>query len=322
MNRKILFRADAGQSIGYGHFVRTLALADMLKEDFDCVYYTSEPSLSQIEDIRKVCECVPLSEETKLDDFLSSLDGSEIVVLDNYFFTSDYQRAIKSKGCKLICFGTNDRHYYCDILFNFAESDASIFSVEPYTQIKLGIDWAILRKPFREIHPHRPSQRQNRIAICYGGTDQFHLTEKTVQTIQAMPEDMAITLIATDRFGTERFAALQDWGVNCIINATAEQMIETFGKCDFLISSASTIAQEGLACQIPVICGYYVDNQKRMYDYLTKENYVIGLSYMLSDEFQTRLSEILRNREQYLTCIRPYQYGDIKQKYISLFKRL
>lgn len=322
MKRKILFRADAGQSIGYGHFVRTLALADMLKVDFDCVYYTSEPSLSQNEDIQKVCECVPLSEETKFEDFLSSLDGSEIVVLDNYFFTSDYQRAIKEKGCKLICFGTNDRHYYCDILFNFAENDASIFSVEPYTQIKLGIDWAILRKPFRELNPTRPSQRQNRIAICYGGTDQFYLTEKTVQTIQSMPEDIAITLIATDRFGTERLAALQKQGVNCMINATAEQMIETFGECDFLLSSASTIAHEGLACQIPVICGYYVDNQKRMYDYLTKENYVIGLSDMLTDDFSTRLSEILINRVLCLSNIRSYRYGDIKQKYISLFKSL
>ena len=33
--QKIYFRADASATIGYGHFIRTLALADMLKDDFD-----------------------------------------------------------------------------------------------------------------------------------------------------------------------------------------------------------------------------------------------------------------------------------------------
>ena len=33
--QKIYFRADAGAEIGYGHFIRSLSLADMLKDDFD-----------------------------------------------------------------------------------------------------------------------------------------------------------------------------------------------------------------------------------------------------------------------------------------------
>lgn len=31
--QKIYLRADASAAIGYGHFIRTLALADMLKDD-------------------------------------------------------------------------------------------------------------------------------------------------------------------------------------------------------------------------------------------------------------------------------------------------
>lgn len=42
--RQIIFRADAGKRIGYGHFVRTLALADMLKEEFECVFVTQDPT--------------------------------------------------------------------------------------------------------------------------------------------------------------------------------------------------------------------------------------------------------------------------------------
>ena len=60
MKRKVFFRADAGQSIGYGHFIRTLALADMLKDDFECVFYTQAPTEYQIEELNKVCAYVPL----------------------------------------------------------------------------------------------------------------------------------------------------------------------------------------------------------------------------------------------------------------------
>ena len=36
MRRRLFFRADAGPGIGYGHFVRSLALASMLKDCFEC----------------------------------------------------------------------------------------------------------------------------------------------------------------------------------------------------------------------------------------------------------------------------------------------
>ena len=78
--RKIYFRADASATIGYGHFVRTLALADMLKNDFDCTFFTSSPSAYQIEEMGKVCNHTSLNEETKFEDFINLLKGDEIVV--------------------------------------------------------------------------------------------------------------------------------------------------------------------------------------------------------------------------------------------------
>jgi spore coat polysaccharide biosynthesis predicted glycosyltransferase SpsG len=38
MKHKVIFRADADRDIGYGHFVRSSALADMLKDDFDVLF--------------------------------------------------------------------------------------------------------------------------------------------------------------------------------------------------------------------------------------------------------------------------------------------
>ena len=97
--RKVFFRADADATIGYGHFVRSLALADMLKDDFDCTFFTQAPSRYQEEEVSKVCRLVSLpADDRKFQLFLDQLDGDEIVFLDNYFFTPAYEREIKAKG--------------------------------------------------------------------------------------------------------------------------------------------------------------------------------------------------------------------------------
>lgn len=84
--RKIFFRADAGAQIGYGHFIRTLALADMLRDDFDCTFLTQSPSEYQQKEVEKVCPLVALpSDDSKFEKFIDCLKGEEIIVLDNYF---------------------------------------------------------------------------------------------------------------------------------------------------------------------------------------------------------------------------------------------
>jgi spore coat polysaccharide biosynthesis predicted glycosyltransferase SpsG len=321
--RKLFFRADADKSIGFGHFSRSLALADMLKDRFECTFFTQTPTDYQKAEVERVCKLVALpSDDSKFDSFLDYLTGDEIVFLDNYFFTSNYQLRIKKKGSKLICLGTNDRHYYCDVLINYAESCPEIFSVEPYTSIKLGMDWVILRKPFRNISPTNEKRDFHRIVICYGGTDQFGLTEKTMDVIKGLGKLYTVSLIATDGFGKNRLDSLKKDGADCYVNATAEEIVELFKQSDCLVSSASTITHEGLACQIPVLCGYYVENQKRMYQYFSEKQLVIGLGNMLSPDFPLMFSEALSHFDQCLKDVRPYLYGNIEQRYVSLINSL
>jgi UDP-2,4-diacetamido-2,4,6-trideoxy-beta-L-altropyranose hydrolase len=140
--RKIIFRADGGPTIGMGHFIRTLALAEMLNDDFYCIYATQSPSEYQTNEIEKVChERIDLpADETHFNVFLNLLKGNEIVVLDNYYFTTEYQKAIKAKGCKLVCIDDmQDKHYVADLVINHAEGiNRNSFSIESYTRLLLG----------------------------------------------------------------------------------------------------------------------------------------------------------------------------------------
>ena len=53
---KIVFRADGHAKMGLGHVIRSLALADMLKEDFDCHFMIRNPLPALRVQIMEVCQ--------------------------------------------------------------------------------------------------------------------------------------------------------------------------------------------------------------------------------------------------------------------------
>jgi len=264
--RKIYFRADAGADIGYGHFVRSLALADMLKEHFDCYFATVDPSVWQLKEIKKVCSYLPLpAGEAHFEYFLSLLQGDEIVVLDNYFFDVNYQRQIKAKGCRLVCIDDmHDRHYVADVVINHAPClSADVFSVEPYTQLCLGLSYALLRGPFLQKRSKIPHKGRN-VFVCFGGSDYYNLTLKCVESMKQMTGISEVYAVVGNAYAhqQELLTLRSQWPcLHVYTGMGAEEMVELLRKADLAVVPASTVLWEVLSQQVPALYGYYVDNQ-------------------------------------------------------------
>ena len=317
MSQKISFRADAGQSIGYGHFIRTLALADMLKDNFDCVFYTQTPSEYQKKEIAKVCPCIELpADESRFDHFLECLHGDEIVVLDNYFYTTDYQRAIKKKGCKLVCIDDpHGIHYVCDVLLSHGNGIPSDFDVETYTRLCLGTDWAMLRKPFR-----RPvewnHERNNDIVVNFGGADPYHITEQIVGLLLQLKLNYKIKVILGDKvFLPDEYRSK----VDVLRNLNAEQMAQLFDDSAFGIFAASTVCLEGQSRGLPIIVGYYVENQEKYYNRIKESG-----NYATLDYLQNTTKEKLRGAIDSVPFIHRLKMSaeDIPSRYVNLFNSI
>ena len=314
--KKILFRADASSEIGYGHFIRTLALADMLKEDFNCTFYTQTPYTYQEEEAKQVCPIGPLpNDDTKFSSFLERLEGDEIVVLDNYFFTPEYQKAIKDKGCKLVCVDDlHNKHYYADVVINHGCNDASLFDTETYTRLCLGLDWALLRKPFRGQLPN--NNNKEGIVICFGGADPYRLAEKTIESILRINHRQKIYIVAGDSFTN-----IYGDNPNIIVKRklSAQEVCDLFDSSSLGIFSSSTVAIEAASRNLWMLTGYYVDNQQSIYKTLTESHYGFPLGDLtkLNDEIiKTGIdSMILSNRA-------PFNAEMIQSRYIKLFKSL
>lgn len=282
--RKIFFRADAGAAIGYGHFIRSLALADMLKENFDCTFFTQAPTDYQIREASKICRLETLpADDTRFGLFLNRLCGDEIVVLDNYFYTTEYQQAIKAKGCRLVCIDDmHDKHYVADVVINHGIDKEALLDVEPYTRLCIGLEWALLRRPFLEAaergNLHRKADRIEKVAVCFGGSDTLDFTGRFVaRLLQTSVRE--ITAVVGDGYKPKDSLA-HDIRVNYRSRLSAEEMAEVFTQADAVFCSASSVCLEALACGAKVAAGWYVDNQKGFYDYLVSKNCIVGLGFI------------------------------------------
>jgi UDP-2,4-diacetamido-2,4,6-trideoxy-beta-L-altropyranose hydrolase len=282
--RKIYFRADAGADIGYGHFIRTLALADMLKDDFDCTFFTQSPTEYQRKEVSKVCNLYELpTSDDKFPLFINQLSGDEIVVLDNYFYTTEYQKSIKDKGCKLVCIDDmHDKHYVADVVINHVVTDESLFSTEPNTQLCLGLDWALLRQPFLSV-ARNDFQRKNTWFIAFGGSDVYNLTRKFVEAIHNKEYVKRVVVVVGDAYAY--CSSLNEYKkVEVLKNLSAKDMALHMQQCEYAILPSSGICIEALSCGCKIYAGYYVENQMEIYNEFNKQQYIYPIGDLRKTE--------------------------------------
>lgn len=321
--QKIYFRADAGAEIGYGHFIRSLALADMLKDDFDCTFFTAEPTPYQIDEMEKVCRYVALEANEKFTSFLDYLKGDEIVVLDNYFFSTDYQEGVKSKGCKLVCIDDlHDRHFVADIVINQAINvTPSDYSCEEYTKFAFGSDYWLLRTPFFDANKKATLKRitstQLKVVIAFGGSDSLDLTGKTIRNIVGLEEVQVVTAIVGDSYS---FVNKVDYpNVHYIKNLSAQQIADLFLSYDVAILPASTMMNEALVCGIQIIGGYYVPNQENDYYAFLREKIIEGVGDFTSVDSIEKLRQSIKQLGTKPSLV---VVTDVPQRFVKLFKGL
>lgn len=325
MRNKILFRADADQHIGYGHFIRTLALADMLKDDFECVFCLQTPSEYQKAELLKVCKYVELpADDRKFDLFLDALAGNEIVVLDNYFFTCEYESQIRKKGCKVVLIDNlHKRHTCADAVLGFLMGlTEDAYYVEPYTKLYLGAGYTLLRRPFlyqlKKKHNPITDKGDLKVVISFGGADPQRIAVSIANILESSDKVSKITVI-----GNHSDGLMQSDKIIFRSGLSADEMCDAFVSNDLAILPASTTMLEALACGIKIIGGYFVDNQLENYHQYVKADALIGCGDLSKKENQQKVREIIEGDElekrQLSNMIIP---GNLKENIISVFKTL
>jgi UDP-2,4-diacetamido-2,4,6-trideoxy-beta-L-altropyranose hydrolase len=305
---KIFFRADGNTQIGLGHITRSLALADMLKDDFEIFVLIQSPT----EAVRKQIQGVGnLIELPSTEDYLQEardiaehyLEANSIVVLDGYHFQTEYQKILKAKGVKLVCIDDlHAWHFVADVVINHAGGvKKSDYSCEPYTQLCLGMKYALLRSPFLEAAKQdRKIEKIENVFICFGGSDSNNFTQKALKSCVKSAIFREIYVVVGSAYLHEdslKLLAEQHKNVHVYQNLDAKSLCEIMQKCHLAIVPASSIAYEVCSVRTYLITGWYVDNQKGIYQSLSENDLGLGV-----DNFQ-ELANSISNFEMKTTYL-------------------
>lgn len=282
--QKIVIRVDGSSEIGLGHISRCCALADMLKHEFEIVFYTRANAKAVIEDIKNYCtDVVQLSStidyDTEASTWISALNGDEIVVLDGYNFNTSYQLKIKDKGCRVACIDDiHAYHFVAEVVINHAPGIAKeSYSVEPYTQLFLGTDYVLLKKIFlNEARLNKPlvNSENTEVLICLGGADPNNFTLQTLdKAVQVFNGKKINVVVGAAYLHLEELKKNIENGIcaNLHINVNPEEMLALMKKSHIAITSASTISLEYICVKGKLFLMCIADNQKEIYHSLIKK---------------------------------------------------
>ncbi|MDW8301671.1 MAG: UDP-2,4-diacetamido-2,4,6-trideoxy-beta-L-altropyranose hydrolase [Bacteroidia bacterium] len=286
---KIYFRADGNSQIGLGHITRSLALADMLKEHFEICVLIQEPLTEVFAQIQEVTKNIIVLPQTT--DYLAEacyiaekyLTGKEIVVLDGYNFQTEYQKIIKNTGVKLVCIDDlHAWHFVADVVINHAggvkETD---YSCEPYTKLCLGLEYALLRKPFLEAaQQERTIEKIENAFICFGGSDPHNFTEKALQACLEAKIFKEIHVVVGSAYPYfEQIKNLTNHEKNIFLyqNLNAQDLCNVMKKCHLGIVPASSVAIELWFIRMKVVMVIMTAlNQKEIYQGLIQKANFVG----------------------------------------------
>ncbi|NGP78147.1 UDP-2,4-diacetamido-2,4,6-trideoxy-beta-L-altropyranose hydrolase [Balneolaceae bacterium YR4-1] len=283
MKGQVKIRTDGSSSIGLGHIVRCISLAHMIKDEFDIHFYSLSLPDSLQREIKEEGWTVTLINQES--DFMASLNGDEIVVLDGYQFDSGYQKKIKDKGAKLVCIDDfHDQYFYADLVINHAPGiTENEYDGEPYTKYLLGPDYALLRPEFLKSSNHNKRNFKNvikNIFICFGGSDPKNLTSKILEWLPQ--NEFNVTVILGNRYQHHDdlkniIRQRKNLVVSVKTSLSAKEIRQEMINADFGIVPASGILFEIISVNTPAISGMYMANQFLIYRGFKKKDVFIDV---------------------------------------------
>ena len=279
--KRAYLRVDGNTEIGLGHLIRCIALAQMIKDDFDIHFVSKDAPPQVIQDILESnFKFIKIYKESA---FFNLLKESDIVIIDHYGLDSKYQKKIKTKVYKLVCIDDlHDKSFDADLIINHAPGvEPRDYDARSYSQFALGPNFALLRPEFLKAALERPKQNINRrLLICFGGSDINNLTCQALEALYSNPffEEIFVITGVSFSFGHQLGKLVKlDNRIKWLENQSAREMLEYMQKCQYVLAPASSIAYELLSAGCTWLGGYYVENQKRIYEGFKQMNCLVDL---------------------------------------------
>ncbi|WP_320006683.1 UDP-2,4-diacetamido-2,4,6-trideoxy-beta-L-altropyranose hydrolase [Maridesulfovibrio sp.] len=283
--KTLLIRADANSSIGIGHVMRCLALAEeWIARGGDAVLAGNISNQALLETITKfglkfvsIKASYPDSEQDakQLINIARPLAAGSWIVLDGYFFDAEYQNQIRQAHPNTLVMDDYNHldEYDCAVLLNQNLGSESIkYRINPDAQILAGVQYTMLRNEFRKAAQNKLENPGNEfnILISMGGADAKNSTATILKALNEVPADMRIKVIAGPANPhLENLYEQARTSVHDIeIKSNVSNMAELIAASDLFIGAGGSSCWEVCCIGRPLIIISTADNQLRIAEQL------------------------------------------------------
>jgi UDP-2,4-diacetamido-2,4,6-trideoxy-beta-L-altropyranose hydrolase len=305
----VAFRADASLSIGTGHVMRCLVLADALKARGARTAFLArdlhEGLAAEVRAAGHRLLALPALEPAAARartasaaepafDWARDAEGScgqlaqrepwDWLVADHYGIDARWEKAARRCATRIwVIDDLADRRHDCDALLDqgFDEDAAARYAglVPPRCRLLLGPRFALLRKEILEARRRaRPRDgRVRRLLVFFGGTDAGNHTALALEAARsAVPAQVQIDVVAGS--GNPRLAALEAQCAsmaNARLHVQTRRMAELMEGADLALGAGGVAALERCAVGLPSIVAIVADNQRRGMQHLARQGAIL-----------------------------------------------
>ena len=267
---KILFRADASASIGSGHVMRCLVLADQLKQRGHATgFLTSAADPAWLEYISQTrghpVHAVASAENANETLALLHAEFTHWLVVDHYGLDRTWEQACAAQVGKILAIDDlANRPHACDVLLDYNEShQAGHYQhlVPRDCEFLLGCRHALIKPDFAR-QPARQTWSLRNILVNFGSYDHRRQTGKVIRASQRADLGTCRLLILSGRdenLRAEIAPLLKPGVIEC--QGFTDNMAQLLAQTDLAIGAGGTSVYEKCAMGVPTIAITTADNQ-------------------------------------------------------------
>ncbi|NOR55562.1 MAG: UDP-2,4-diacetamido-2,4,6-trideoxy-beta-L-altropyranose hydrolase [Sulfurovum sp.] len=297
----ILFRADSSSTIGTGHIMRDLVLAEQFK-DANIIFATQDLPGNINHKIEEKNYAIEILNSNDMEELINIIKKYSIkmIVIDHYGIDYGYEKALRQiTGITIFTLDDTYEKHHCDILLNhniYADSTRYKNLVPKNCELRCGAGFTLLRDEFRseKIKQTKATQKTQNIFIAMGGADHSNLN---IQILKVLKNFSNIHVNVVTTTANQYLNALQEYIVgkdNVTLHVNTNNIAKLMKKSDFAIVTPSVTVNEIVYMDTPLIAIKTASNQDEMYRYLANKNYLVLESFN-KDDLKTKIEILLES---------------------------
>ncbi len=319
----MLLRADADGRIGTGHVMRCLALGEAWQAAGGEITFMSHCRAPKLSARIRSCGAQripvqrphpnPADREALLRWLRRAPTGARSaapwVVLDGYHFDSDYERAVRAAGARLLVIDDMAQRprRHAELLVNQnLGAERLEYPCDAETFHLLGCRYAMLRSEFRAAGRFRRKTPQiaRKLLVTLGGADPANVTRTVLEALDRLdiPDVQAKVVVGPANPHLESLGArLSGASVDVELLTDVSDMSELMVWADLAIGAAGSTCWEMAAKRLPAVVVVVAENQRGLAEELSASGMATCLGRaedLSSGRLANVLAEICRDRNR------------------------